>query len=421
MVSSEDLQLTYKRYFEAADEDVQQHTGRVQQMPTETLIVMGSSIVNNPVGWAYDNWGESNDYVNVLDGENIFPPNSVVVFTVDDMSNDGEFTTNSQITNIVVYESALDYVNGTVQYTYELEPTSGPPPWSNGGGWGWGNNNNDSGQLVSGSVRAMGDTYINVEADGLVSNDPGAPDLDQLFIAPGVDLSDPGNDIISQDTDVDYDGDGVITGDENGNDQFSVDNNIFALEEIAGAICLTRGTLIDTPEGPKYIEALQSGDPVNTLDNGPQIIRWIGSRTMSAQGTMAPVVIKAGAMGNVRDLKVSQNHRMLMRGPQAQILFGERDVLVAAKHLVNDDKIRVVEGGTVEYFHMLFDEHQIIFAESCPTESLFPGQEALDTVSDDARAEILTIFPELGTQTHAAQLSRYELKSWEAQALKHVI
>lgn len=390
-------------------------------MPTETLIVMGSSIVNNPVGWAYDNRGNANDYVNVQGGENIFPPGSVVVFTVDDMSNSGEFTTNSQITEIVVYETPQDYVNGTTLYTYELEDSSGPPPWSNGGGWGWGRGNNDSGQLVSGTVRAMGDTYINVEADGLVSSDPGAPDLDQLFITPGVDLTDPGNDIIMQDTDVDYDRDGTISGGENGNDRFSIDNNVFAEEAIAAAICLARGTLIDTPQGPKYIEALKTGDTVNTLDNGPQVIRWIGSRRMPARAAMAPVLIKAGAMGNVRDLKVSQNHRMLLRGPQAQILFGERDVLVAAKHLVNDSTIRIIEGGVVDYFHMLFDDHQIIFAESCPTESLFPGKEALDTVSDAARNEILEIFPELETNTNTAQLSRYELKSWEAQALKRAV
>ncbi|MEM5476866.1 Hint domain-containing protein [Pacificibacter sp. AS14] len=390
-------------------------------MPTETLIVMGSSIVNNPIGPVYDNCGNANDYVIVQGGEQIFAPDAIVVFTVDDISNRGEFSSNSQISSIEVYASATDYVNGNTQYTYELAQTNGPPSWSHGHGWGWGNNSNDSGQLVSGTVRAMGDTYINVEANGLVSNEPGAPDLDQLFLAPGVDLTNAGHDIIMQETDVDYNRDGHITGDEHGNDRYSIDNNIFAEEAIAAAVCLTRGTLIDTADGPKYIEALKKGDLINTLDNGPQAIRWIGSRNMPAQDEMAPVLIKAGAMGNVRDLKVSQNHRMLVRGPQAQILFGERDVLVAAKHLLNDDKIRIVSGGTVDYFHMLFDAHQIIFAESCPTESLFPGQEALDTVSVEARTEILTIFPELGGDTNTAQLSRYELKSWEAEVLKRAV
>ncbi|RPE71902.1 Hint domain-containing protein [Pacificibacter maritimus] len=379
-------------------------------MPTEDIIVMGSSIINNPIGYAYDNRGDSNDYVDVRGGENVFAPDAVVVFTADNISNNGEFSSNSQITDIVVYASAADYVNGIPLYTYDIAPSQNP--------WWWGNND-DTGELVSGSVRAMGDTYINVAADGFRSNDPGAPDLDQLFIAPGVDLSDPGTDIIMQDTDVDYDGDGVISGNENGNDTFSIENNVFAEAAIAAAICLTRGTLIDTPKGPMFIEALQEGDQVNTLDNGPQTIRWIGARKMRAEGTMAPVLIKAGALGNVRDLKVSQNHRMLLRGPQAQVLFGERDVLVAAKHLVNDDKIRLQSGGVVEYFHMLFDDHQIIFAESCPTESLYPGKEALEAVSVEARDEILAIFPEL--EQNIGQLSRYELKAWEAKALKHAV
>ncbi|WP_353617624.1 Hint domain-containing protein [Roseobacter sp. TSBP12] len=182
---------------------------------------------------------------------------------------------------------------------------------------------------------------------------------------------------------------------------------------------MTRGTLIDTPEGPKFIETLSEGDLVHTLDEGPQPIRWIGSRRVEATGTLAPIRIKAGALGNFRDLTVSPNHRMMIRGPKAEMLFGERDVLVAAKHLVNDDTIRCVPGGTVDYFHMLFDRHQIIFAEGCPTESLYPGQEALGAVDPAARAEILALFPEFEHGTQHTELSRYELKAWEAQALRH--
>lgn len=381
-------------------------------MPTEQLIVMGSSIVNNPQGWAYDYRGDSNDYVNVLGGENVFPPDAVVVFTVENVTSNGEFTSNSKITGIEVYANPVDYVNGNVQWTYDIGPGNG-----NGNAWGWWRRD-ETGELVDGDVRAMGDTYINVQGDNYRSDDPGAPDLDQLFIAPGVDLSDPGNDIIMQDTDVDYDGDGNITGNESGNDVFDIDNNIFAEEYIQSVVCLTKGALIDTPEGPKFIETLREGDLVNTLDAGPQEIRWIGDRSVQARGDLAPVLIRAGALGNVRDMKVSQNHRMLVRGPQAEMLFGERDVLVAAKHLVNDNSIRIVEGGWVDYYHMLFDEHQIIFAEACPTESLFPGEQTLQSVDPSARAEILAIFPELQSSNREAQLSRYELKAWEAQALR---
>lgn len=42
------------------------------------------------------------------------------------------------------------------------------------------------------------------------------------------------------------------------------------------AVCFTAGTMIATPDGERAIETLKVGDLVETLDNGPQAIRWIG-------------------------------------------------------------------------------------------------------------------------------------------------
>lgn len=377
-------------------------------MPTENLIVMGSSLINNPIGYSQDPWGNANDGAYITGGDSVFDDDDVIVFTVQKVNNDGTFDNQTQIMGIEVYDNAADYVNGVPKYTYELEKT---------GGLGWGHNTG-SGD-VSTTVHNMGDAYLHFPADGFVSSDPGAPDLDYLFLAPGVDLSEAYPVWLSHETSIDYDENGNITGSEVGDGVFTVDNNLFAENEIAAAICLTRGTLIDTPEGPKFIETLSEGDLVHTLDDGPQPIRWIGSRRVEATGKLAPIRIKAGALGNFRDLTVSPNHRMMIRGPKAEMLFGERDVLVAAKHLVNDDTIRRVPGGTVDYFHMLFDSHQIIFAEGCPTESLYPGQEALGAVDPEARAEILTLFPDFEHGPQQTELSRYELKAWEAQALRH--
>lgn len=373
-------------------------------MSTEEILVMGSSLLDN-VAIGTNSGGGNGGRMMIHNGTMPFEEDDIVVITVQNVT-DGEVSGSSQITGIVVYDSAADYVNGTTLYTYEpMNP----------------------GQTASiqSDLSGLGDTYLRFNANVLVSSD-GGPSLNNVLIAPGQDLTELRPVIqVDHETDMDYDGDGVI--DHEGDGNFNIDNNLIAGEIINGAVCLTRGTLIDTPAGPRFIETLQEGDLVNTLDHGAQPIRWIGSRRVPATGALAPVLIRMGALGNLRDMWVSQNHRMLVRGPQAEVLFGERDVLVAAKYLVNDHSIRIVEGGKgtgmvesgmVEYFHMLFDAHQIVFAEACPTESLYPGQEALKSVSDEARCEILTLFPDFEAESAKPELSRYELKSWEAKALR---
>ncbi|MCQ0092170.1 hypothetical protein FGD77_10865 [Roseovarius sp. M141] len=44
---------------------------------------------------------------------------------------------------------------------------------------------------------------------------------------------------------------------------------------------------------------------------------------------------------------------------------------------------------------MLFDQHEVVFADGAPSESLYTGPEALKAVSPEARTEILSLFPEL--------------------------
>lgn len=71
----------------------------------------------------------------------------------------------------------------------------------------------------------------------------------------------------------------------------------------------------------------------------------------------------------------------------------------------------------MEYFHILFDEHEIIFAEDAPTESFHPGQQALNTTTRRAQAEILEVFPELAADCDNRPTARMVLKSHEAKAL----
>jgi len=161
-----------------------------------------------------------------------------------------------------------------------------------------------------------------------------------------------------------------------------------------GPPCFTAGTLIETPDGLRPVEDLRPGDMVMTMDNGAQPVRWAGQRTISGRGQFAPIRFAKGVLGNTRDILVSPQHRMLIAGWRAEMFFGEDEVLVAAKHLVNNDRIHAAPVDEVTYVHVLFDRHEVIFAEGCASESFYPGDYILSG-DIEMRREILALFPEL--------------------------
>ncbi len=183
--------------------------------------------------------------------------------------------------------------------------------------------------------------------------------------------------------------------------------------------CFVRGTMIRTARGEKPVEDLRLGDLIDTRDNGPQPIRWIGSRKVRAEGRFAPIVIEAGTFGYHRRLVVSPQHRVLLTHWMAELMFGEDEVLVAAKDLVNDCSVRVLAGGEVEYFHLLFDQHQIIWSEGLQTESFLPGPTVMNDLDEGVQNEILSLFPEIDPATKAGYgpAARLPLRQFEARAM----
>jgi len=173
-------------------------------------------------------------------------------------------------------------------------------------------------------------------------------------------------------------------------------------------VCFTPDTLIRTPQGDRPIQDLKAGDDVYTLDNGIQKIRWIGKSAVT-EDTMeqfpekfAPVRIKAGTFGNTRDLLVSQQHRMLVRGGEFDFVeaalekYSANEALIAAKALVDGENVFFdYSVKSTEYYHMLFAAHEILIAEGALTESFYPGEQGMSTLSNAARAELYEFFPEL--------------------------
>lgn len=194
------------------------------------------------------------------------------------------------------------------------------------------------------------------------------------------------------------------------------DSTQVALSSLTPA-CFTPGTLIETDHGLRLIETLQPGDLVRTLDHGFQPLRWVSVQTVQAIGPFAPVHIAAGAMGNARPLVVSQQHRMLLQGWQAQLHFAEDQVLVAAKHLVNNRTITIREGGMVTYVHLLFDRHEIVFGEGIASES-YCGTAMVAQEDTAQQAELRALFPDLvPAQSRARPVARPVLRGYEAALL----
>ncbi|WP_438975166.1 Hint domain-containing protein, partial [Roseicyclus sp.] len=192
--------------------------------------------------------------------------------------------------------------------------------------------------------------------------------------------------------------------------------------------CFTPGTLIATPRGEVPVESLREGDRVITRDNGIQEIRWVGNRTLSRDElalnpSLKPILIKAGSLGQglpERDMVVSPQHRLLIAGDRTQLYFDESEVLVAAKHLVNNGAIQTLETLRTTYIHFMFDRHEVVLSDGAWTESFQPGDQTLGAMGQAARDEIVALFPELATAEGVADYAaaRRALKAHEAKLLQ---
>ncbi|MFY0618195.1 Hint domain-containing protein [Shimia sp.] len=183
------------------------------------------------------------------------------------------------------------------------------------------------------------------------------------------------------------------------------------------APCFTIGTLIRTSEGDVPVEYLRKGMLLETLDSGLQPIQWVGRSHITPSFDTLPIRIKAGVLDNETDLVVSPQHRVLLRGARAELLFGCDEVLVKAKDLLNDrDVLRDHTDQTITYFHILMPQHELLYTEGQWSESFLPGPMTRHSFDPFANRSLRVVM-QRNAQNWEDVAARPSLRSFEAAAL----
>lgn len=183
--------------------------------------------------------------------------------------------------------------------------------------------------------------------------------------------------------------------------------------------CFVAGTLILTPDGERLIEELEEGDEVVTVSGRSRRILWTEGRhipvfAFERDPELRPIRIAAGAIGNSRDLIVSPQHKVLLTGAYVEIYFGETEVLAPAKGLLSGDRIHYcdVDSGVI-YHHILLEQHDVLWANGVPAESLYLGNQ----MSEPVLRELSVLLPQFDRFRSEQSFSHPVLSVREARIL----
>ena len=114
------------------------------------------------------------------------------------------------------------------------------------------------------------------------------------------------------------------------------------------------------------------------------------------------------------------HHRVFLYRRGAQKLGETSEILVQAKHLIDEENVWQREGGFVDYYALIFERHEIVYAEGIPVESLMVSAASLSLLPEDLRAEISNRLPNLKHRPHfGTEATRELLEKLGHEAIFH--
>ena len=156
-----------------------------------------------------------------------------------------------------------------------------------------------------------------------------------------------------------------------------------------GVSCFLKGTKISTPSGDRLVQELQIGDEVEML-TGRKTIKWIGYNKFTKeegrawQDRVMPIRVARFAIGD------HTPHRDLYLSPLHCIFFNES--LIPVMYLVNEASIAQgmpSDMSAIEYYHIEFDTHEVVYAEGALVESFFDDGSNRENFSNFVQYERL--------------------------------
>ena len=153
------------------------------------------------------------------------------------------------------------------------------------------------------------------------------------------------------------------------------------------AMCLLRGTTIQTVSGNRKIEDLAVGDLLPTLFGGQRPIQWIARYPFRKSDPSKPWV------KSVRPVRVARS-ALALDVPQTDLYLTEwhaifvDGVLIPIGSLINGTTIKLDEARELtelEFFNIKLESHDVIYAEGAPVETLLEVDECAVNFSEYLR------------------------------------